>query len=100
MEQPENVYVVKWSNDAKHELKSIFNYIKQNSLQNAKLVKNRILETSRSLRTMPERYEVYEPMRNIPGNYRVKEISSYLLIYDITPSEVHIVKIMHVREQK
>lgn len=100
MSEPVKEYPVKWSNDAKLELKAIFDHIKYKSLKNARLIRKRILDTSKSLKTMPERYEVYEPMRNIPGNYRVKEVSSYLVIYDVTETEVHVVKVMHFREQK
>ncbi len=32
-------------------------------------------------------------MKNLPGNYRYKEVMSYLLIYDVTEKEVHIVRI-------
>lgn len=93
-------YIVKWDNEAKKELREIYGRIKYKSVQNAKLVKERILSTTKGLKTLPERYEVYEPMRNIPGNYHYKEVSSYLIIYDVTDTEVHIVKVVHRLEEK
>lgn len=89
------VFIVLWDNEAKMQLKAIHDHIKYQSEKNALLVVDSILETARSLKTMPERYEVYEPMKNIPGNYRFKEVSSYLLIYDVTDTEVHVVRVAH-----
>lgn len=100
MEEDIKHYTVKWDNEAKKELKAIYDHLKYKSVRNAELVKQRIFTTSKGLKTLPERYEVYEPMRNIPGNYRYKEVSSYQIIYDVTESEVHIVKIAHRLEEK
>ncbi|WP_162555596.1 type II toxin-antitoxin system RelE/ParE family toxin [Reichenbachiella versicolor] len=91
-------YIVKWDDEAKIELRYIYDHIKQQSETNAKQVRTEILKTARSLKNMPERYESYPPMERIPGNYRYKEIFSYLLIYDVTETEVHIVKLAHKRK--
>lgn len=86
-------YSVKWDMGAKRQLRYLFDHIKYTSPDNAKLVKSKLLETARSLTTMPERYEAYPPMKNLPGNYRFKEVMSYLLIYDVSENEVQIVRI-------
>lgn len=91
-------YVVKWDDEAKLQLRLIYDQIKSKSKSNAKRVRKSILSTAGSLGTMPERYESYPPMKNIPGNFRFKEVSSHLVIYDVTETEVHIVKLAHKRK--
>lgn len=93
-------FFVLWDDEAKIELKSIYDHIKYVSEANAREVVNRILATAESLKRMPERYEEYFPMKNLPGNYRFKEVASYILIYDVTDIEVHIVKLAHKRNLK
>ncbi|WP_420582203.1 type II toxin-antitoxin system RelE/ParE family toxin [Reichenbachiella sp.] len=91
-------YIVIWDDDAKMQLRKAYDHIKYQSASNAKKVRNGILKTARSLKNMPERYELYPPMKRIPGNFRFRETHSHLLIYDVTDSEVHIVKLIHKLE--
>ncbi|NQZ74940.1 MAG: type II toxin-antitoxin system RelE/ParE family toxin [Ekhidna sp.] len=91
-------YVVIWDDEAKVQLRALYDHIKYKSLANAKKVRTDILKTARSLKNMPERYEEYPPMKRIPGNFRFKEVASQLLIYDVTDTQVHIVKLAHKRE--
>lgn len=68
-------YIVIWDDDAKVQLRAIYDHIKYKSASNAKKVRTNILKAARSLKNMPERYEVYPPMQRIPGNFRIKEVS-------------------------
>jgi plasmid stabilization system protein ParE len=98
MSQEDKIYIVKWDDEAKFQLRSIYDHIKIKSKSNAKQVRTRILMTARSLGTMPDRYALYPPMINIPGNFRYKKVSSHLIIYDVTDNEVQIVKLVHLRK--
>jgi plasmid stabilization system protein ParE len=100
MEERTKEYLVKWDDEAKVQLKFIYDQIKYESESSAKKVIKNILDTARSLKIMPLRYEVYPPMKRIPGNFRFKEVDSHLLIYDVTETEVHIVKLAHKRVLK
>ncbi len=98
MEEEIKNYIVLWDDDAKVQLRAVYDHIKYKSESNAKKVRTDILKAAKHLKNMPERHEVYPPMKKIPGNFRFKEIASYMLIYDITDTEVHIVKLTHKRE--
>ena len=86
---------VKWDNQAKADLKLIFEYIKLDSLQNAKKVINEIISHSKSIKFV-EQYQVDE----ILGEpYRRMIVRDYKIIYKIhSETEIRILQIFDSRQ--
>ena len=61
---------VVWSDDARQQLRAAYNYIKKDSLQNAKNVRLDIVEMTRNLSKNPGRYAPDKNKLNNDGSYR------------------------------
>lgn len=85
-----------WDDEAKHSLRSIYNYIKnRESVEVAKKVRNKIASSAKSLNDFPEKFEQEPVLRNESGNYRYKVIWSYKIIYEVTEEAIYIVDVFH-----
>ena len=88
-----------YSEQARNDLHEIYEYIAYTLLSpdNAANTVNRIMETARSLDTMPERYPLYsdEPWQS--RGLRFVAIRNYLLFYtaDSESQTVSIIRIMY-----
>ena len=88
---------VKWDNQAKADLKLIFEYIKLDSLQNAKKVINEIVSHSKSIKFV-EQYQVDEFLGE---PYRRMIISHYKIVYKIhSETEIRILQIFDTRQNQ
>ncbi len=85
--------MVKWSLPAKADLKSIFDYISQDSGYYAKNVARNIVSKARLLESFPELGRVVPEIGE--DNIREIFIYSYRLIYEIIPEGVWILAIVH-----
>jgi plasmid stabilization system protein ParE len=70
------VYNVVWSDLAKQQLKDIYTFIKKDSQQSANLVRNKILESTKTLSLSSVIYEADSLKNNNHGNYRAYTIYS------------------------
>lgn len=61
---------VVWSDDARQQLRAAYNYIKKDSLQNAKKVRSDITVMTGSLIKNPERFAPDKYKLNNDGSYR------------------------------
>ncbi len=84
-----------WSKTAKEELKSIFLFIKKDSVEQAKKVKARLLSEIRNLNVFPEKFEKDPLLIDLDGNFRSRAIWSYKIIYEVTSDKIIILKIFH-----
>ena len=88
---------VKWDNQAKADLKLIFEYIKLDSLQNAKKVINEIISHSKSIKFV-EQYQVDEFLGE---PFRRMIISHYKIVYKIhSETEIRILQIFDTRQNQ
>jgi plasmid stabilization system protein ParE len=87
--------VVRWSKAAAAQLKTVYNYIKKDSLQNALKVRDDIVKLSQSLTSNPEMYPPDKFKLNNDGCYRAVEIYHYRLSYKILQNEILIVRLRH-----
>jgi addiction module RelE/StbE family toxin len=86
---------VKWDNEAKADLKLIFDYIKLDSLQNAKKVVNTIVMHCKSIR-FGEQYQLDEFLGE---PYRRMIVGHYKIAYKIhTATEIRILQIFDTRQ--
>ncbi|MFV8371213.1 type II toxin-antitoxin system RelE/ParE family toxin [Flavobacterium sp. LB2P6] len=85
-----------WSQEARKSLSEIYNYIFEDSPQNAEMVLDKIIELVDSLRD--ERYEfAIDPIIN-KEKFRHVSIWSYKIIYERTKKEVLILDIFNGKQ--
>ena len=83
--------------EAKKSLRQAYEYIRQDSLQNAEKVRTKILE---SIKALPKNPEVHTPdkyRKNNDGSYRAYEIYRYRITYHVSPTEIRIIRIRHTK---
>ncbi len=88
-------YKVVWSNLAKQQLKDIYTFIKKDSLQGANLVKNKIIESTKTLSISSVIYQADSLKNNNNGDYRAYTIYSYRITYKIDGDFILILRVRH-----
>jgi addiction module RelE/StbE family toxin len=92
MQKPITIY---WDNEAKSDLKLIFEFIKIKSIQGAKNVVKDIVKQSKNIH-YPEQYQVDEI---IGEPYRRMVVRDYKIIYKIhSEKEIRILQIFDTRQ--
>lgn len=84
-------------NSAKNSLKEIYTYIRKDSLQNADIVKEKILSSIKELVTNPERYNLDKYRIDNDGTFRAFEIYKYRISYHLSPTQIRIIRIRHTK---
>jgi addiction module RelE/StbE family toxin len=84
-----------WSDIAKKQLKEAYRHIQKDSEKNAKMVRSRILESSRLLCNGFEIYKADELKSENKGNYRAYIIYNYRITYKIESERIEILRIRH-----
>jgi len=86
---------VNWSNEAKRQLKSLYNYIKKDWVKNASKVRNDLTAITRKLPLYPEIYSLDKYKTNNDSSYRAFEKHHYHVAYRVTATEILILRIRH-----
>ena len=89
---------VRWDKLAKENLDAIFDYISNDSVDAAKMVKKEIVKLTRSLNDYPEKFAMEKYLANEKENYRSVSIWSYKIIYEVTDDCIIIVDIFHTSQ--
>jgi toxin ParE1/3/4 len=84
-----------WRKKASDDLEAIYNYIKEESPQNAIMVFNKIYDLANSLIVFPEKYPV-EPTLNNP-DVRFAVIWSFKIIYLSKNDTIYILRIFNTK---
>ena len=87
--------MVEWSLPAKRDLKHIFDYIAKDSIYYAKNVTQNIVAKTETLSEFPEIGRVVPEIGDL--NIRELFVYSYRLIYEVRPSRMEILAIIHGR---
>lgn len=87
--------VVVWSNSAKKELRKAYEYIALDSLQNAQLVRDTIIDLTIELAIHPEKHPLDKFKNDNDGNWRAFEKYNYRVSYRILENQIRIVRIRH-----
>lgn len=87
-----------WDGEAKLYFKQVIHYIKQDSPQGAKIVKEAILKEIASITTDPEIYEIDKFKLENDGSYRAATVFSYRLSYRILPNYIYILRLRHTSQ--
>ena len=76
-----------------------YQYIKEDSLQNAEKVRDEIFAATQQLAYQPESYPLDKFKRQNPGNYRAFEKHSYRIAYRHTEKQIRILRVRHVKKE-
>ena len=87
--------VVVWSNSAKAELKKVYEYIGLDSLQNAQMVRDTLVDLTIDLPQHPEKYPSDKFKKDNDGSWRAFEKYHYRISYRIMKEEIRIVRLRH-----
>ena len=87
--------VTLWSKKAKLQLQKVFDFIKQDSLQNAVKVRDEIIDVTIDITNYPERYALDKYKTTNDGSYRAFEIHRYRISYRVTMDTIRIVRVRH-----
>jgi plasmid stabilization system protein ParE len=84
-------------NEAKESLREAYEYIRQDSLQNAEKVKTAILSSIKEIIKNPERHAPDKYRNDKDTAYRAYEIYKYRISYHISATEIRVIRIRHTK---
>jgi plasmid stabilization system protein ParE len=87
--------VTVWSKKAMAELRKAYLYILLDSLQNAEMVRDDIINLTIDLPKHPEKHPLDKFKKDNDGMWRAFEKHHYRISYRITPKEIRIVRLRH-----
>lgn len=87
--------VVVWSDSAKAELRKAYEYIALDSLQNAKMVRDTLINLTIELPEHPEKYPSDKFKKDNDGTWRAFEKYHYRISYRIFENQIRIVRMRH-----
>ena len=87
--------VTVWSKVAKAELHKAYLYILLDSLQNAEMVREDIIDATINLSSYPEKHPLDKFKKDNDGTWRAFEKHHYRISYRVMPNEIRIVRMRH-----
>jgi plasmid stabilization system protein ParE len=84
-----------WSKRAKTELQKAYLYILMDSVQNAEMVRDDIIDLTIDLAKSPEKHPLDKFKKDNDGTWRAFEKHHYRISYRITPNQIRIVRLRH-----
>ena len=87
--------VVVWSNSAKVELRKAFEYIALDSLQNAQMVRDTLIDMTIDLSENPEKKPLDKFKKDNDGTWRAFEKHHYRISYRILKNQIRVVRMRH-----
>lgn len=87
--------VVVWSNSAKAELRKAFECIAADSLQNAGMVRDTLIDMTIELANDPEKHPLDKFKTDNDGTWRAFEKHHYRISYRILADQIRIVRMRH-----
>lgn len=88
-----------WAKSALDGLRKIYEYIYENSPQNAEDIMAEIVQKITGLKEYPQRYKPDEYKRNNTGNYRAFEHKKIRISYKTTTDKIEIVRVKHTKQK-
>lgn len=86
-----------WTKQAKNQLREIYNYISQESVQNAIKVINDLTQAVENIVKYPEKHKIDQYKKDNDGTYRAFEKHHFRISYR---NENQIIRILRVRHTK
>lgn len=91
--------VIVWQKLALKQLNKGYNYIKKESPQTAKKVREDIFDKVEHLKYNPKIYPLDKYRKNNDGTIRAFEVYSYRIAYQITKYEIRILRVRHTKRE-
>jgi plasmid stabilization system protein ParE len=88
---------VVWDEEARHQLRLIYEYIKLDSPRSAKKVRDDIVGIARKLASHPESHPADKYKTNNDGSFRAFEKHRYRVSYRIKEKEIRVLRIRHTK---
>lgn len=88
-----------WRKIALKQLNKAYEYIKKDSLQSAKKVRDTIFDKAEGLKQNPEIHSLDKYRKNNDGSIRAFEIYSYRVAYQVIESEIRILRVRHTKRE-
>jgi addiction module RelE/StbE family toxin len=89
--------IVTIDKEAKRFLREMYNYIRKDSLQNAEMLREKLLASIKELIKNPERHNPDKYRIGNDGSYRAYEIHKYRITYHISSTEIRVIRIRHTK---
>lgn len=86
---------IRWPLQVQKQLAKAYQYILQDSYQNAEKVKKNILSSTFTLAANPEMYPLDKYRKDNDGSFRAYELHRYRIAYQIKKNEIVIVRVRH-----
>lgn len=90
---------VVWRKIALIQLNKAYEFIEKDSLKSAKKVRDTIFDKAESLKQNPEIYPLDKFRNNNDGSIRAFEIYNYRVAYQVTKSEIRILRVRHTKRE-
>ena len=87
--------VTVWSKRARIELQKAYLYIKLDSVQNAEMLRDDLIDLTIDLCNYPTKYPPDKFKKDNDGTWRAFEKRHYRVSYRIMPNEIRIVRLRH-----
>jgi len=87
--------VVVWSKSARNSLKQAFKYIALDSLLNAEIVRDTLIDATIELSENPEKHPMDKFKTENDGSWRAFEKHHYRISYRILKKQIRIVRLRH-----
>ncbi len=87
--------VIVWNLQAKRELQKIYQYILEDSYQNAVKVRKQIIDAVLYLPKQPDKHPPDKYKINNDGTWRAFEIYHYRISYRVIKNQVRIIRLRH-----
>ena len=92
-------HVIAWDKMAYATFEQACDYIREESPVNAEKVRKEIIRIIHSLPDHPEKYPPDKFKKDNKGHHRAFEKYSYRIAYMVTPTEIIILRIRHVKQE-
>ena len=90
---------VVWRKLALNQLNKIYKYVKKESELSAKKVVKDIFDTADKLKDNSEIHPLDKYRKNNDGTIRAFEVYSYRVVYQVTKSEIRILRVRHTKRE-
>ena len=88
-----------WDKQALEYLKAAVQFIREDSPQNAELVKTRIIAAISNIPDNPMRHAADKYRHNNNGSYMAFEVLRFRIAYHVSKDEIRIVRIRHTSQE-
>ncbi len=84
-----------WPLIPRQQLRNAYNYVKNDSLQNAEKIRKSIIASTKSLSNHPLKHPLDKLRIDNDGTFRAYELLHYRISYRVTDTEIIVVRVRH-----